>query len=90
MEMADELQEERRDVRRWGDYCREVKKMGRIAVPMVVVAALQYLMQMVAVIMVGHVDELSLSSLAIATSLTNVTGFSLLVSISFKIMLCLQ
>ncbi|KAL7614207.1 hypothetical protein Lser_V15G05374 [Lactuca serriola] len=78
MEMADELQEERRDVQRWGDYGREVKKMGRIAVPMVVVAALQYLMQMVAVIMVGHVDQLSLSSLAIATSLTNVTGFSLL------------
>ncbi|XP_023732113.1 protein DETOXIFICATION 14 [Lactuca sativa] len=78
MEMADELQEERRDVQRWGDYGREVKKMGRIAVPMVVVAALQYLMQMVAVIMVGHVDQLALSSLAIATSLTNVTGFSLL------------
>ncbi|CAI9270788.1 unnamed protein product [Lactuca saligna] len=78
MEMVDELQEERRDVQRWGDYGREVNKMGRIAVPMVVVAALQYLMQMVAVIMVGHVDQLSLSSLAIATSLTNVTGFSLL------------
>ncbi|KAI3502940.1 hypothetical protein L1887_31350 [Cichorium endivia] len=63
---------------RWGDYGREVKKVTLIAVPMVVVALLPYLMQMVAVAMVGHVDELSLSSLAIATSLTNVTGFSLL------------
>lgn len=75
---------------RWADYGHEIKKMTVIALPMVVVALLPYLMQMVAVIMVGHVDELSLSSLAIATSLTNVTGFSLLVSISFKIMLCLQ
>ncbi|KAL7611357.1 hypothetical protein Lser_V15G12543 [Lactuca serriola] len=63
---------------RWADYGHEIKKVTVIALPMVVVALLPYLMQMVAVIMVGHVDELSLSSLAIATSLTNVTGFSLL------------
>ncbi|XP_071694880.1 protein DETOXIFICATION 14-like [Rutidosis leptorrhynchoides] len=63
---------------RWADFNGEVKKVGAIAAPMVVVAMLQYMMQMVAVVMVGHVDQLSLSSVAIATSLTNVTGFSLL------------
>ncbi|KVI02785.1 hypothetical protein Ccrd_018925, partial [Cynara cardunculus var. scolymus] len=52
--------------------------MSVIAAPMVVVAVLQYLMQLVAVVMVGHIDEIALSSVAIATSLTNVTGFSLL------------
>ncbi|KAJ9564384.1 hypothetical protein OSB04_000350 [Centaurea solstitialis] len=56
----------------------ELKKMSGIAAPMVLVAVLQYLMQLVAVLMVGHVDEIALSSVAIATSLTNVTGFSLL------------
>ncbi|KAL4568871.1 hypothetical protein LXL04_024488 [Taraxacum kok-saghyz] len=73
-----ETAEGRPNVERWTAYRREVKKISLIAVPMVVVAALQYLMQMAAVVMVGHVDQLSLSSLAIATSLTNVTGFSLL------------
>ncbi|XP_024974892.1 protein DETOXIFICATION 14-like [Cynara cardunculus var. scolymus] len=63
---------------KWADYGDEVKKMSVIAAPMVVVAVLQYLMQLVAVVMVGHIDEIALSSVAIATSLTNVTGFSLL------------
>ncbi|OMO80270.1 Multi antimicrobial extrusion protein [Corchorus capsularis] len=62
----------------WGGYMQELKKGSRIAVPMVAVALLQYLLQVVSVIMVGHLGQLSLSSVAIATSLTNVTGFSLL------------
>ncbi|KAI3502941.1 hypothetical protein L1887_31351 [Cichorium endivia] len=78
MELAEELPEGYPGTVIWEKYCREIKKMTVIAVPMVAVAVLQYLMQMVAVAMVGHVDEQSLSSLAIATSLTNVTGFSLL------------
>ncbi|GKA41336.1 protein DETOXIFICATION 12 isoform X2 [Tanacetum coccineum] len=45
---------------------------------MVIVAVLQYTVQMVTIVMVGHIDQLSLASVAIATSLTNVTGFSLL------------
>lgn len=58
----------------------EMKKVGCIAAPMVVVTMLQYLLQVVSVIMVGHLGQLSLSSVAIATSLTNVSGFSVLVS----------
>nr|GEY32643.1 hydroxycinnamoyl-CoA quinate/shikimate transferase [Tanacetum cinerariifolium] len=41
-------------------------------------AVLQYMVQMVTIVTVGHIDQLSLASVAIATSLTNVTGFSLL------------
>ncbi|KAI3717070.1 hypothetical protein L1987_68409 [Smallanthus sonchifolius] len=66
------------EAERWGAFGREVRNVSVIVAPMVVVAVLQYLMQMVAIVMVGHVDQLSLSSVAIATSLTNVTGFSLL------------
>ncbi|CAN0913722.1 Protein DETOXIFICATION 1 [Linum grandiflorum] len=57
---------------------RKVKKQSRIAAPMVGVAVLQYLVQVVSIVMVGHLGTLPLSSVAIATSLTNVTGFSLL------------
>jgi len=58
----------------------EMKKVGRIAAPMVVASVLQYLLQVVSLIMVGHLNQLALSSVAIATSLTNVSGFSVLVS----------
>ncbi|KAK7394183.1 hypothetical protein VNO78_14704 [Psophocarpus tetragonolobus] len=56
----------------------ELKKVGTIAAPMVVASALQYLLQVVSLIMVGHLNQLSLASVAIATSLTNVSGFSVL------------
>ncbi|XP_058740030.1 protein DETOXIFICATION 14-like [Vicia villosa] len=56
----------------------ELKKMSSIAAPMVATTVLQYLLQVVSVMMVGHVNQLSLSSVAIATSLTNVSGFSIL------------
>ncbi|XP_057491579.1 protein DETOXIFICATION 3-like [Actinidia eriantha] len=81
--MEDEtLQVERREGkwegRIWGALAEEVVKVSYIAVPMVAVTVMQYLLQVVSVMMVGHLGELSLSSVAIATSLTNVTGFSLL------------
>ena len=63
-------------------FVQELKKASSIAAPMVVVSILQYLLQVVSIIMVGHLGELSLSGVAIATSLTNVTGFSLHVSLS--------
>ena len=56
-----------------------MKKVSYMAAPMVAVYLSQYLLQVISMIMAGHLDELSLSSVAIATSLTNVTGFSLLV-----------
>lgn len=75
-----------REERKWAitrdGFVKEVKKSSYIAAPMVAVSVLQYLLQVVSVIMVGHLgDQLALSSVAIATSLTNVVGFSLLVSL---------
>jgi len=58
----------------------EMKKVVRIGAPMVVVTVLQYLMQVVSLVMVGHLNQLALSSVALATAFTNVSGFSVLVS----------
>ncbi|TJX43003.1 hypothetical protein E8P77_30605, partial [Soehngenia saccharolytica] len=56
----------------------EVKKQCWIAGPMVSVNLLQYSLQMISVMMVGHLGELALSSASIATSFANVSGFTLL------------
>ncbi|KAH7556915.1 hypothetical protein JRO89_XS11G0011100 [Xanthoceras sorbifolium] len=63
---------------KWGGFVEELRKAGCLAAPMVAVSMFQYLLQVVSVVMVGHLGQLALSSVAIATSLTNVTGFSLL------------
>ncbi|RXH90536.1 hypothetical protein DVH24_035300 [Malus domestica] len=73
-----EMKEEKTWAVTWGTFLNEVKKEGFIAAPMVAVSVLQYLLQLVSMIMAGHLDQLALSSVAIAISLTNVTGFSLL------------
>ncbi|OAY83811.1 Protein DETOXIFICATION 7 [Ananas comosus] len=57
----------------------EGKRVGHLAGPMVAMGLTQLLVQVVSNMMVGHLGQLALSSAAIATSLTNVTGFSLLV-----------
>ncbi|KAM3252522.1 protein DETOXIFICATION 3 [Capsicum annuum] len=64
--------------REWETYYQELKKLTYIAAPMVAVSVLQYLLQVVSMMMAGHLDQISLSSVAIATSITNVSGFSLL------------
>lgn len=65
----------------WDGFGEEMKRILDIAVPMVVVHGSQRLLQVVTIIMVGHLnDDLYLSSAALAVSLTAVTGFSFLVS----------
>lgn len=67
-------------VTRWGSELKEEgRRMGYVAAPLVAVTLSQYLVQVISSMMVGHLGELALSSSAIATSLTGVTGFSLLV-----------
>lgn len=66
----------------WSALTQELKRVGCIAAPMVAVTLTQNLMQVISLMMVGHLGELSLSSTAIAISLAGVTGFSLLVSFS--------
>lgn len=69
----------------WSALTQELKRVGCIAGPMVAVTLTQNLMQVISLMMVGHLGELSLSSTAMAISLAAVTGFSLLVSVSLLI-----
>ncbi|KAL3654454.1 hypothetical protein CASFOL_004135 [Castilleja foliolosa] len=63
----------------WREIETEMMKLGYLAGPMVAVTLSFYLIQAISLTnMVGHLSELSLSSTAIALSLTGVTGFSVL------------
>ncbi|WOH10283.1 hypothetical protein DCAR_0729750 [Daucus carota subsp. sativus] len=66
----------------WEVISSEIKKVAYIAMPMVVTTVSQYMLRVISVMMIGHLGELSLSGAAIATSLTNVTGFSLLLGMA--------
>ncbi|KAI3451797.1 hypothetical protein Pfo_008462 [Paulownia fortunei] len=61
---------------RWGVFAGELNRVNWIALPMIVVTVSQFLLRVSPMFMLGHLDELSLSSASIATSLCNVTGFS--------------
>ncbi|GMY07328.1 protein DETOXIFICATION 12-like [Fagus crenata] len=62
----------------WANFTAELKRLGWLAGPMVTVNLAQYLLQVISMMMVGHLGELALSSTAIALSLCCVTGFNLL------------
>ncbi|KAL0332447.1 UNVERIFIED_CONTAM: protein DETOXIFICATION 14 [Sesamum calycinum] len=63
---------------KWEVLSGEVYKVSWLVGPMIVVSVSQYLVRAVPMMMLGHLDELALSSAAIATSLSNVTGYSLI------------
>ncbi|KAK6279813.1 hypothetical protein QQP08_014037 [Theobroma cacao] len=69
------------------NFVKELKKLSCMAAPMVTVSVSQYLLQVMSLMMVGHIGELALSGVAIATSFTNVTGFSLLVMLLLSLLL---
>uniref|UniRef100_A0A2N9IQ37 Protein DETOXIFICATION n=1 Tax=Fagus sylvatica TaxID=28930 RepID=A0A2N9IQ37_FAGSY len=62
----------------WATFTAELTRLGWLAGPMVTVNLAQYLLQVISMMMVGHLGELALSSTAIALSLCCVTGFNLL------------
>ncbi|CAM6050639.1 unnamed protein product [Sphagnum compactum] len=62
----------------WRWIWLEVRKQCVIAGPMVCTNLLQYSITIVAIIYVGHLGELELSSASIATSFASVTGYTLL------------
>ncbi|KAJ6369642.1 hypothetical protein OIU76_027982 [Salix suchowensis] len=70
--------EEKRWVLTWDSFVEELRRVSCLAAPMMVVSVTLYLLQVVSMIMAGHLSELSLSGISMATSFTNVTGFSLL------------
>ncbi|KAJ4850874.1 hypothetical protein Tsubulata_007114 [Turnera subulata] len=59
----------------------EFKKQIRLAGPLVVVSFLQYSLQMISVMFVGHLGELPLASSSTATSFAGVTGFSVMLGL---------
>ncbi|XP_020160683.2 protein DETOXIFICATION 12 [Aegilops tauschii subsp. strangulata] len=65
--------------RRW---CREAAQLAGLAAPMVVVMLLQVTMQFISTVMVGHLGDVALAGAAIANSLTNVSGFSVLIGLA--------
>ncbi|XP_057487210.1 protein DETOXIFICATION 16-like [Actinidia eriantha] len=54
----------------------ELSKQVQLAGPLVVVSLLQYSLQMISLMFIGHLGELSLSSASMASSFAGVTGFS--------------
>jgi len=62
-------------------FWEELKRISSMAAPMVAVTVSQYLLQVVSLMMVGHLGALvSFSGVAVATSFAEVTGFSVLVN----------
>jgi len=66
---------------RWAEASAEAGRLAALAGPMIAVALLQLTMQLISTVMVGHLGEVPLAGAAIANSLTNVSGFSVLVSL---------
>ncbi|KAF3492697.1 hypothetical protein DY000_02053914 [Brassica cretica] len=56
----------------------KLKKVASMTAPMVVVNISQTLLQATSTMIVGHKSEISLAGIALASSIANVTGFSLL------------
>lgn len=61
-------------------FMEEAKLQLGLAIPLIVVNMLQYCLQVISLMFVGHLGELQLSSASMATSFASVTGFSVLVS----------
>lgn len=70
--------EEIRDEDARKGFMEEVKLQVGLAMPLIAVNMLQYSLQVISVMFVGHLGQLHLSSAAMATSFASVTGFSVL------------
>ncbi|GMN46325.1 hypothetical protein TIFTF001_015499 [Ficus carica] len=69
-------------IERRKEIVEEVKKQIWLAGPLIGVSVLQYSLQMISVMFVGHLGELSLSGASMATSFAAVTGFSFLIGMA--------
>ncbi|XP_057524190.1 protein DETOXIFICATION 12-like isoform X1 [Amaranthus tricolor] len=67
---------------KWKEIREEMNRMCKIAGPMIAVMMSQYMIQVVTLMMVGHLGNLYLASTSLAVSLAAVTGFSLMVGMS--------
>ncbi|CAL0322255.1 unnamed protein product [Lupinus luteus] len=64
------------------ELIEEVIKQLWLAVPLISVSLLNYSLQIISVMFVGHLGELALSGASMATSFASVTGFSLLMGMA--------
>ncbi|GAB4840356.1 Protein DETOXIFICATION 16 [Ancistrocladus abbreviatus] len=60
----------------------EAKRQFWLAGPLIAVSLLQYCLQVISIMFVGHLGELALSSASLATSFASVTGFSMLLGMA--------
>ncbi|KAJ4825173.1 Protein DETOXIFICATION 16 [Turnera subulata] len=60
------------------DFIAEAKNQLWLAGPLIAVSMLQYCLQVISIMFVGHLGELALSSASMASSFASVTGFSVL------------
>ena len=84
MEEYDLLEEGREDddlELRWDVFVREVKGVCYLSGPMVAVNFSVFFLQIISLMMVGHLGKFALSSTAIAISLCATSGFSVIVSL---------
>ncbi|OVA14233.1 Multi antimicrobial extrusion protein [Macleaya cordata] len=65
-------------IERSSQIVEEVKKQLWLSGPLITVNLLQFCLQMISIMFVGHLGELSLASASMATSFASVTGFALL------------
>ena len=75
-----EIERNKRNKVETSEVFEEVKKQLWLAGPLMSVNVLNYCLQVISVMFVGHQGQLALSSAAMATSFGSVTGISLLVS----------
>ncbi|KAG2401260.1 Protein DETOXIFICATION 14 [Vigna angularis] len=79
LEKKGEVEDGGSGVIRWNVFGEEVKRVAYLAGPMVAVTLSQYFLQIISMMMVGRLGKLALSSTAIAISLCNVSGLSVIV-----------
>ncbi|KAK7269830.1 hypothetical protein RIF29_22588 [Crotalaria pallida] len=61
-----------------GDIVEEAKKQIWLAGPLIAVSLLQYSLQMISIMFVGHLGKLPLSGVSLGNSFASVTGYSVL------------
>eukprot|EP01018_Ginkgo_biloba_P010959 Gb_30570 [translate_table: standard] len=65
-----------------GEVWDELKKQYWTIGPMIVVNPLQYSLQVISLLLVGHLGELALPSASIATAFAGAIGFSMLMGMA--------
>ncbi|KAK4410835.1 protein DETOXIFICATION 16 [Sesamum angolense] len=74
--------EETRDENGKERILEELRKQLWLAGPLIMVSLLQFCLQLISVMFVGHLGELALAGASMATSFASVTGFSLLMGMA--------